>query len=383
MRGLGVRVVLALLPQLWEVPTVYNDRMIVGLDVHGSQTQVASLDLETGELVFRRVNGPPIGVVSYLESLGGGVRAVYEAGPVGYGLARAAAGVGIEVRVCAPGSIPRKPNQRIKTDRRDAERLARLFAAGELSFVRVPTPEEEHFRDLVRCREALRSDLMRARHRLTKFLLRHDLRYPGSASNWTERYWRWLRQLKLDNPASETVLIDYLVAVSSLEQRRSSIDHSIDELWAQSPWGDTIARLRCMRGIDTLTASGLCAEIGEFTRFGHPRTLAAYLGLVPREHSSGETIRRGSITKAGSAHARRLLVEAAHHYRFKPGVSAALGRRQREQDPRACQLAWRCQKRLHHQYERLRIERKKPGNVVTVALARELSNYVWEIGQLH
>jgi transposase len=361
---------------------MHNHRTIVGLDVHAGQTQAAALELETGELRFRRLNGSPRSVVAYLEGLPQPVLAAYEAGPVGYGLARGAAERGLELRVCAPGSTPRRPSERIKTDRRDAERLARLLCAGELSFVRVPTPEQERLRDLARCREAARGDLMRARHRLTKFLLRRELRFAGPGSAWTETHRRWLRRIEFDDAASRVVLCDYLAAVTALEQRRSGLDQAIRELWPESPWAETIARLRCLRGIDTLTAFGLCTEVGEFRRFQHPAALSAYLGIVPSEHSSGEQTRRGPITKAGSSHARRLLVEAAHHYRHPPAISAALERRQRGQDPRACELGWRCQRRLHRQWRRLRLERGKPANVTVIALARELSAFVWEVGQL-
>ena len=168
----------------------------------------------------------------------------------------------------------------------------------------------------------------------------------------------------------------------ALTQRRDALDRQIDQLAPQSPWAATIARLRCFRGIDTITAYGLCSEIGEFSRFAHPRSLSAFVGIVPSEHTSGEQTRRGPITKAGSAHARRLLVEAAHHYRYQPAVGARVARRQDGQDPRACEIAWRAQQRLHHQYQHLRVKRGKPANIVTIALARELCNFVWETGQL-
>ncbi|MGH2986629.1 MAG: IS110 family transposase [Solirubrobacterales bacterium] len=361
---------------------VPNVRTFVGLDAHASQTQAATLDRETGELCFRRLNGPPRDALAYLEGLPAPILATYEAGPVGYGLARGAAESEIEVRVCAPGSIPRKPNQRIKTDRRDAERLARLLCAGELTFVRVPSPEEEHFRDLARCREAARGDLMRARHRLSRFLCRRELRFDGAVTAWTESHHDWLRRLELPDPASRAVLADYLAGVLALEQRRGALDRAIDECWEQSPWAQVIARLRCLRGIDTLSAFGLSAEIGDFQRLGHPAQLASYLGIVPSEHSSAEVVRRGPITKAGSGFARRLLVEAAHHYQHRPGVSARLARRQRGQDPRACEIGWRAQRRLHRQWLRLRERRAKPANVVVVALARELCAFAWEVGQL-
>lgn len=359
-----------------------NDKTIVGLDVHGAATQAAVLEFATGELTFRRVTGPPSEIIGYLQTLPGSVLATYEAGPMGYGLARAAAELGLDVRVCAPGSILRRPHERIKTDRRDAERLARLLAAGELSFVRVPSIEEESFRDLARCREAARGDLMRARHRLGKLLLRRDVRFPGPGSNWTLAHWKWLNQLEFDDAPSRVVLADYLTSVRALEQRRSALDGAIEETWAESPWAPTIARLRCMRGINSTTAFGLCAEIGDFHRFKHPTTLTSYLGIVPSEHSSGKQTRRGPITKAGSPHARRLLVEAAHHYRHTPAIGAAIARRQDGQDPRACEIAWRAQRRLHHQYQRLRLQRGKPANIVTVALARQLAAFAWEVGQL-
>jgi len=357
-------------------------KSVVGLDVHATKTQAAVLHPETGELRSRRLSGPPRRALDFLTEPPAPVLAVYEAGPTGYGLARGAAECGLDVRVCAPGSIPRAPGDRVKTDRRDAERLARLLLAGELSFVRVPSPEEESFRDLARAREAIRADLMRARHRVGKLLLRRELRWEGPGSAWTQAHWRWLEGIDLEDRASREVLADYLGAVRSLEARRAVAERAIEETWASSPWAETIARLRCLRGIGTLSALGLCAEAGELRRFARPASLVSYFGIVPREHSSGEQVRRGPITKAGSPHARRLLVEAAHHYRHSPAVGAALERRQRGADPRAVEIGWRAQRRLHQRWRRLRLERGKPGNVVRIALARELGCFVWEVGRL-
>ena len=357
-------------------------KSVVGLDVHATQTHACVLSPETGELRAKRLSGPPRRALDYLEGLQAPTLAVYEAGPTGYGLARGGAERGLDVRVCAPGSIPKAPSDRIKTDRRDAERLARLCLAGELSFVRVPSPEEECFRDLARCRETIRADLMRARHRVGKFLLRRELRWEGPGSSWTQAHWRWLGGIEFPDHASRAVLTDYLSAVRALEQRRGAAELAIEEGWPESPWAETIARLRCLRGIDTLTAIGLCSEAGDLRRFAHPASLMAYFGIVPSEYSSGEQRRRGPITKAGSAHARRLLVEAAHHYRHAPLVGAALERRQRGADPRACEIGWRAQRRLHRRWQRLRLERGKPANVVRIALARELGCFVWEVGQL-
>jgi transposase len=357
-------------------------KSVVGLDVHATQTHACVLCPETGELRSRRLSGPPRRALDFLEGLDAPILAVYEAGPTGYGLARGAAKHGLDVRVCAPGAIPRAPSDRIKTDRRDAERLARLCLAGELRFVRVPSPEEERFRDLVRARETIRADLMRARHRLSKFLLRRELRWEGPGSAWTQAHWRWLGAIEFADGPSRAVLEDYLGAVVALQQRRSASERAIEESWPQSPWAETVTRLRCLRGIDTLTALGLCAEAGDLRRFERPATLMAYFGIVPSEHSSGERRQRGPITKAGSPHARRLLVEAAHHYRHHPRVGGALEQRQRGVDPRACEIGWRAQRRLHRRWQRLRVERGKPANVVRIALARELGCFVWEVGQL-
>jgi transposase len=354
----------------------------VGLDVHANQTHAGVLDRETGELRRRRLRGDPLVTLSLIAELGAGARAVYEAGPTGFGLARAAAERGLDVRVCAPGLIPRKPADRVKTDARDAERLARLLAAGELAFVRVPSVEEEQLRDLVRAREDLRGDLSRARQRLSHFLRRRALRFAGPGQSWTRAHWRWLRSLAFEDRASEVTLADYLAAVTAIEQRRDTVEATLEELAPRSPWGQTIARLRCFRGIDSLTAVGLCAEVGDFERFAHPRQLGAFLGLVPSERTSDEKRRQGAITKAGPKHSRRLLVEAAKHSRHRPRISDELRRRQQGQDPRVCAVAWRAQRRLHRQWHKLATERGRPTNVATVACARELAAFIWEAAVL-
>jgi transposase len=350
----------------------------VGLDVHAAQTHAGVLDPITGELARRRLRGDPLVALEFLTTLGPRPLAVYEAGPTGFALARAAAERGLEVRVCAPGLIPRRPSDRIKTDARDAERLARLLAAGELTFVRVPTLAEEQLRDLVRAREDLRGDLNRARQRLSHLLRRRGLRFEGPGNNWTQAHRKWLRAIDFDDRATQVTLADYLSAVDALEQRRDVVDETLAELAPESPFAETIGRLRCFRGIDLLAAAGLCAEIGDFARFGHPRQLAAFLGLVPSEHTSDEKRRQGQITKAGPKHSRRLLVEAAKHCWRQPRLSEQLRRRQAGQDPRVCAVAWRAQRRLHRQWHKLATERGKPGNVATVACARELAAFVWE-----
>ncbi|HEV2771970.1 MAG TPA: IS110 family transposase [Thermoleophilaceae bacterium] len=311
-----------------------NGSRMVAADLHASGSWLAGLELATGELWSRRVRGEPSPLAEVVARLGSGTRLVYEAGPTGFGLARAGAEQGVDVVVCAPGSVPRA-GDRVKTDRRDAERLLRLWRAGELSLVRVPSPAEEAFRDLVRAREDARGDLMRHRHRLSKFLLRPEVRPPaGMLGAWSVPWMKWVRQLRFDERAAHATYVDYLAAVEAALQRRSALDLALEETWPQSPFETTIARLRCFRGIDTLSACGVAAEVGAFDRFDRPDRLAGFLGIVPSEHSSGAKRRQDAITKAGCGHARRLLVEAAHHYRHPPRASYELGRRHRGQHPR-------------------------------------------------
>ena len=284
---------------------------LVGLDVHARQTHAAVLDRQTGELRNCRLRMAPEEVVTFLAGLPAPVLAVYEAGPTGFGLARAAAARGIEVRVVAPGSIPKGSADRVKTDRRDAIRLVRLLAAGELRFAFVPSIEDEAFRDLIRCIEDLRGDLMRARHRLSKFLLRRGYRYHDGHA-WTPKHGRWLRSLSFEGVAQAT-FADYCASVDLLAGRRATLVQTLEQTVPGCAHAPTIGRLRCFRGIETLTAAGLCAEIGTFRRFPRPTMLSGFLGIVPSERTSDLKRRQGSITKAGSPHARRLLVEAAQH----------------------------------------------------------------------
>jgi transposase len=354
----------------------------VGLDVHARGTACAIFDGTSGEVESFSLVGRPHELLEWLERLERPFRAVYEAGPTGYGLARRARERGLEVAVCAPGHIARRPGDRVKTDKRDALRLARLLAAGDLTLVTVPPVEHEQLRDLVRCREDVRGDLMRARHRLSKFLLRRELYYPGRGRGgraWTRHHRDWLAGLRFPDAASELAFGDYLHAHDVLLARRERLDSQLGRAASESPWAPLIARLRCLRGIDTLTALGLCAEVSDFRRFGSPRALAAYLGLVPSEDSSGERRRQGAITKAGSAHARRLLVEAAHHYSRAPRVSGELKQRQQGQEPWVVELAWRCQRRLYGRWLRLRGERGKRPGIVAIAVARELAGFCWEL----
>ncbi len=354
-------------------------RTWAGLDVHAAATVACVVDAPSGEMSVHRLAGRTSEVTAFCSRLPAPVRVAYEAGPTGFELARALDASGVSCVVAAPGKIERPAQDRVKTDRRDAERLVRLLMIGGLHPVRVPSSEEEALRDLVRAREDIRGDLMRSRHRLSKLLLRHDVRYDDSASAWTKAHRAWLSGVDLGEPAAQATLLDYLGAIDGLAIRRDAIERLIAELVPHSPWAVQIARLRCLRGIETLSAVGLCAEIGDFSRFEHPRQLMSYLGLVPSEHSSGQTRRQGAITKSGSRHARRLLVEAAWHYRRPPRRGTTLERRHEGQPAQALAISWKAQQRLHQLWRRLHTRRGKRKTVVAVAVARHLAGFCWAI----
>jgi transposase len=296
-------------------------------------------------------------------------------------LARAARAAGLQMMVCAPGAIPRQPGDRIKTDRRDALKLARLHAAGQLKEVVVPEPAHETLRDLVRAREDLRGDLMAARHRIGKHLLRRGHLWPGPGSAWSQAHLAWVSRLSLDDPLAEAILAEQLACHETLLARRGRLERLIGEQAVLGPWAPAVGRLRCLRGIDTLSAVGLVAEIGDIGAFAGPTRLASYLGLVPGQRSSGTKRRPGAITKAGSSHARRLLIEAAWHYRRPPRISLALRRRQEGQSPGVIGAAWRAQLRLHQRWAHLDGRRGLRRTAVAVAVARELACFVWEIAR--
>lgn len=346
----------------------------VGLDVHARSTHAAAIDVATGELLRARFGSANDEVIAWLGGLPQPLWACYEAGPTGFALYRAAEAAGVRVDVVAPSKTPRAPGDRINTDRKDAELLARLLLAGQLKPVTVPAPPFEAARHLARAREQVRGDLMRARHRVSKLLLLHGRVYQRSA--WTKLHHRWLAQQRFDEAATELAYLDALAAVDGLIARKTALDERLSRLAVEGEWWPTVARLRCFRGIDTLTAFVLCLEIGEWTRFPRPAKLAGWLGLVPSLDQSGETRRQGAITKTGSGYARRLLVEAAWHYLPNPSVGPALAARRAGQPDHVLHIAHRAQRRLHRLYQRLR-ERGKPGNVTTVAVARELACFLW------
>jgi transposase len=354
------------------------ERTFVGLDVHARKVVAGVLDAETGELRSLRAPTLAAATVEWLGQFPAPVRVAYEAGPTGYGLARACAAVGIACTVAAPSKIPRAPADRVKTDRRDAERLARLLRLGELVAVRVPEPHEEAARDLVRAREDTRGDLMRARHRLSKLLLRHGLVYDASA--WTLAHEAWLRRLRFQSRPLALAFDECFGAVLQAKVRRDALDQAIAELATEPPFADTVGRLCCLRGVSTLTALALTVELGDWTRF-RPRSLGPFLGLTPSEDSTGERRRLGAITKTGNTHARRLLVEAAWHQRRDLRPSAALQRRRQGQPPAVRAQADQSARRLHARWHALE-RRGKRRTIVAVAVARELAAHCWAIATM-
>jgi transposase len=276
--------------------------------------------------------------------------------------------------VVAPALIPRKPGERVKTNRRDARKLAELGRAGVLTAVQPPTAEAEAVRDLARARDDAREDLQRCRHRLGKLLLRRGLHYAGR--NWTRAHRQWIAALTWAHAAERTVVDDYLLAIDHTEARLHGLDARLGEIAETEPYREPVGWLRCFRGIDTLTAMLILAELHDFRRFASARALMAYLGLVPGEHSSGAQQRRGPITRTGNALVRRLLVETAWHYQHRPGVGVALRRRRRGQPARVIAIADQAQQRLCRRFRRL-VAAHKPAPKVAVAIARELTGFLW------
>lgn len=346
----------------------------VGLDVHARSTHAAAIDVVSGELRRARFDGGSRPVIEWLQTLPRPLRGCYEAGPTGFALYRAAQAAGLRLEVIAPSKTPRAPGDRVKSDRKDAELLARLLLAGQLKAVTVPPPPFEAARHLARAREQVRGDLMRCRHRVSKLLLLHGRVYEGGA--WTKTHRRWLAQQRFDEPATELAFLDCLAAVDGLISRKTALDERLSRLAFEGDWAQTVSRLRCFRGIDTLTAFVLALEIGDFSRFAKPAKLAGWLGLVPSLDQSGESRRQGAITKTGSGYARRLLVEAAWHYLPRPSEGPTIAQRRAGQPDQVIQIALRAERRLHRLYQRLRA-RGKPGNVTTVAVARELACFLW------
>lgn len=347
-----------------------------GLDVHARSTHAAAINVLSGELTRARFGPGVEEPVTWLAGLPGPVKAFYEAGPTGFGLFRAARQAGLDVSVVAPGKTPRGPAQKVKTDRQDAELLARLGLAGSLVEVVVPPAELEAARDLMRAHDAVRRDLMTARHRVSKLLLRHGRVYP-EPSTWTKKHRAWLAGQAFEHVGTELAMLDALACVDGQTARKAALAGRLSHLAEDEQWWPTVARLRSFYAVDTLTAFALHLELGgDWQRFARAPQLAAWLGLTPSLEQSGESSRQGAITKTGSTLARRLLVEAAWHYARQPGPSVALRARQAGQPDHVLQIAERARRRLHRVHRQMR-KRGKPGNVIVVACARELSCFLW------
>jgi transposase len=348
------------------------------LDVHARSVVGCAIDESAGEIRTVRVGARTEQVVDWVRAQPGPVAACYEAGPTGFGLARALAAVGVHCEVVAPSKLERPPGDKVKTDRRDAERLARLLRIGEVPCVRVPTEAEEAARDLVRAREDCRGDLMRARHRLSKLLLRQGLVWEQTA--WTAAHQDWLRSQRFARRGVGLAFDEGLDAVFSVHARRDRLDAAIVELADTEPLAGPVGRLRCLRGVSTLTAVGLCVEVADWHRFTGS-TIGSYLGLVPAEYSSGQRRVQGGITKTGNSHARRLLVEAAWHHRRPLRVSRERARRADGQPAAVRARAEAGNRRLHQRWCRLEQRGKRP-TVSVVAVARELSGWCWSLATL-
>lgn len=355
-----------------------NITTYVGVDAHKKDLFIAMLIGDQATPVTWQVANEPNAVRRLVRKLEreapGPVRMCYEAGPCGYALQRQVTTPRVSCQVIAPALIPRKPGDRIKTNRRDARKLTELLRAGLLTEVRPPTPEEEAVRDLCRARDDAREDLQRCRHRLGKLLLRRGLHYPGR--NWTRAHRQWVDSLPWTQSAERMVVDDYRLAIDQLEARLGEFDARLGEIATTEPYREPVGWLRCFRGIDTLTAILILAELHDFRRFHTPRALMAYLGLVPGEDSSGEQHRRGRITRMGNALVRRLLIETAWHYQHRPSVGVALTRRRKGQPSRVIAIADKAQQRLCRRFRSLAVHHK-PAPKIAVAIARELAGFLW------
>ena len=358
-------------------PMVY-----LGMDVHKETITVALAHVESPAQVeeLGTIANRAEPIRRLMQRLGArySIRVCYEAGPCGYAIYRQLRLLGIDCTVVAPSLIPLRPGDRIKTDRRDAVKLARLFRSGELTSVWVPDPVHEALRNLTRLRTVAHHDLTRARHRLSKFLLRSGCVAPPDAKPWTQRFLAWARAVHFEQPLDVRVRDDYFNQVERLGERITGLNQVIAEAAATSPMARRIAALCTMRGVSTITATTLVAEWGEISRFTGPRQLMGYAGLVPSESSSGASTQRGRITKTGSSYLRRVLVEAAFAYRHRPLLGGTLRRRQEGQPEAVKSIAWKAQQRLHRLYTRL-LARDKRHQKIVVAVAREMVGFLWAI----
>lgn len=351
---------------------------IIAFDQHAATTVAAVLrPSERTPALYQLTSDVPT-ILRFVERLrrSGPVQCCYEAGPCGFELQRALTADHIPCDVIAPALIPRRPGDRVKTDRRDAGQLAILYRAGALTAIHIPTEQEEAARDLLRCREDIRADLLRARHRLSHFLLRHGRRFTLTKKAWTKRHAQWLQAQRWPLAALEQTFRAYVRAVDETVARLHAVDAELRDLLSLEPLRPRVERLRCFRGIDDLTALTIAAELGDPRRFPNAPSLMAFTGLIPSEHSSGAKRARGPITKTGNAHLRRVLVEAAWQYRHHAFLGPSLQHRQRGAPAAAIEIAWRAQRRLHRRYRSL-AARGKPKQHIVTAVARELTGFLW------
>jgi transposase len=350
--------------------------MSVGLDVHARSVVGCAIDERTGEVLRRRFGYEPAAVIEWVSSMPQPAVVTYEAGPTGFGLARLIHGAGIECVVAAPSKLQRPSGDRVKTDARDALHLARLLRLGEIVEVRVPSIEQETARDLVRAREDNRGELMAARHRLSKLLLRHGIVYDGRQA-WTGAHDVWLRRQRFEHPGLQAAFDADYEAVRQVLVRKDRLDNQIEAMAVSSQWTPVMRRLGCLRGISTLTGFALAVEVGDWDRFTGS-TIGAFLGLVPSEYSSGQSRSQGSITKTGNTHARRLLVEAAWHHRkpYRPG--AVMEARWAQAAGPAVARGQDGNRRLHVKWQQFDA-RKKRSTIANVAIARELAGWCWSL----
>lgn len=357
----------------------------LGLDVHSTGIVAVAVDEEGTERNLGMFGNSLSSLRKMVKKAGKKetIRAVYEAGPTGYGLYWELESMGIECAVAAPSLIPSKSGDRVKTDRRDARKLARYHRSGDLSYVWIPDKVQEALRDLVRGRYAAKGDERRAKQRVKSFLLRHGTRPPQGVRAWTTKYRSWLEGLNFEQAALEGAFRDYLHEVAHHELRVKRLEAAIDEAVEQAPaeFREVVKALESLRGVRRTTAVAVVAEVGSFSRFSHPRQAMSYSGTVPSEYSSGGPgkHRRGAITKTGNSHLRRLAGESAWSYRYKPSLSYALRKRQEGQRSEVVEISWKAQLRLCGRYRRMTARGKEKQKVVT-AIARELLGFMWAIG---
>lgn len=361
----------------------HDSTVYVGLDVHKESITVAYA-VGTGDVeVLGRIGttrGDIDRLCKRLRSKGRHVHVVYEAGPCGYGLYRQLVEEGFECMVCAPSLIPKKPGERVKTDRRDSIKLVRALRAGDLSAVYVPGIEDEAFRDLARAWMTAKNDLKQARQRLKSFLLSHRVRYPGKA-DWGSSYRRWVSQHSFNNEWQQLAFEEHRRTLGDRMAQCERLEAALRDAVVNWQFYPAVLGLQAMRGVQFTTAVGMLAEVGDLSRFEHPRQLMAWLGVTPSEHSSGDKRRQGSITKTGNSYARKLLIEAAWSYRHQARVSENIERRHAGLPKRIIDRAWDAQVRLCRRYRKLAV-RGKNANTAVVAVARELAGFIWDITRL-